>query len=128
MDLRNAASAYRESAFENAPPIKIVRMLYQGALRFLEQAEQLEPGPAGSRFAHFVTRADAIVAELRVALDKNRAPELAENLEQLYLFVEDRLRVALRERSKTPLGEARTVLVNLLQAWQQVEVGARPGA
>ena len=127
MDARNAASAYRESAFENAPPIKIVRLLYQGALRFLEQAEQHDPGQTGSRFAYYVMRADAVVTELRLALDKSPAPGVSENLEQLYFFVEERLRRALRERSKAPLAEARTVLVDLLEAWQHVEVGARQG-
>ena len=127
MDARDAASTYRESAFENAPPIKIVRLLYQGALRFLDQVEQVEAGGAGSRFAYFVMRADAVVTELRVALDKHPAPQIADNLEQLYLFVEERLRSAIREQSKVPLEEARAVLADLLQAWLHVEVGTRPG-
>jgi flagellar protein FliS len=121
MDTRSAAGAYREAAFENAPPIKIVRLLYSGALRFLEQAEAEASTAPGSRYAYLVLRADSIVAELRLSLLKEQAPQVAENLEQLYLFVEERLRVALRDRDKSQLAAARKVLLNLLEAWNQVE-------
>jgi len=125
MDSRTAAGAYREAAFENAPPIKIIRMLYSGALRYIDQALAEKTGGLGSRFAYLVMRADSIVAELRLALLREHAPEVVENLEQLYLFVEDRLRAGMREESKAPLEEARKVLVSLLEAWTQVEVVSR---
>jgi flagellar protein FliS len=127
MDTRNAASLYREAAFENAPPIKIVRLLYQGALRFLDQAAAETPGGVSSRFAYHLVRADSIVAELRLALRKDVAPQIADELEQLYLFVEERLRLAIKERDQRHVAAARQVLVNLLEAWQHVEVSARAG-
>jgi flagellar protein FliS len=127
MDTRNAASHYREAAFDNAPPIKIVRMLYQGALRFLDQAAAETPGGPTSRFAYHLVRADSIVAELRMALRKEPAPKIADELEQLYLFVEERLRRAIQERDPAHVAAARKVLVNLLEAWQHVEVSARAG-
>ncbi|MCC7011034.1 MAG: flagellar export chaperone FliS [Planctomycetes bacterium] len=125
MDPRTAAGAYREAAFENAPPIKIVRMLYSGALRFLDQAAAEPAGGLGSRYAYLLMRADSIVAELRLALLKEHAPDVAANLEQLYLFVEDRLRAAMREQNKAHISDARKVLANLLEAWSQVELTSR---
>ncbi len=125
MNPRHAASAYRESSIENAPPIKIVRMLYQGALRFLDRAQADNVQPNDPQFVYLLTRVEAIVAELRVALDPSHAPQIADNLEQLYLFVEERLRQAGMEHSKAPLGDARKVLENLLDAWTRVEVGTR---
>lgn len=125
MNPRHAASAYRESSIENAPPIKIVRMLYQGALRFLDRAQADNVQPADPQFVYLLTRVEAIVAELRVALEPSHAPQIADNLEQLYLFVEERLRQAGMEHSKAPLGDARKVLENLLDAWTRVEVGSR---
>ena len=122
MDTRNAASLYREAAFENAPPIKIVRMLYLGALRFLDQALAEDPAGAGSRFQYHVMRADSVVTELRLSLHKDPAPEIAANLEQLYLFVEDSLRDALRDKSHEPVRAARAILSNLLDAWSAIEV------
>ena len=43
MNPHSAASAYKEALYENAPPLKIVHMLYEGAIRFLAQAEQVDP-------------------------------------------------------------------------------------
>lgn len=125
MDSRSAAGAYREAAFENAPPIKIVRMLYAGALRFLDQAAAESPGGPGSRYADLLVRADAIVTELRVSLRKEHAPAVAENLEQLYLFVEERLRAAQRTQDPAHITQARKVLAELQAAWSQVETSAR---
>src|SRR5688572_25957075 len=126
MHPRSAADAYREEAFENAPPLKIVRLLYQGALRFLDQAAASDPRDPQSPFVHLVTRADAVVTELRLALDAGPSPQIAAELERLYLFVESSLQRALAERSAQPLAGARGVLVKLLEAWNQVELQADP--
>jgi flagellar protein FliS len=128
MDPRAAASAYRQDAFENAPPLKIVRLMYQGALRFLDAAMQCEPNAPGSRFVHLVGRADAVVSELRLALDAGQAPEVTANLEQLYLYVESVLQRALVERSTEQLPAARQVLATLLEAWTQVELDGAASA
>lgn len=122
MDPRTAASAYKAEAVENAPPIKLVRMLYQGALRFVDRAAACDPKDPRSEFVTAVHRADAIVSELRLALDESFAPQLCGDLEQLYLFVESRLQGALVERDAAPLAEARSVLATLLEGWTQVQV------
>jgi flagellar protein FliS len=128
MHPRAAANAYREEAFESAPPLKIVRLMYQGALRFIDQAASADPNDPQSTFVHFVTRADAVVTELRLALDAGPSPEVAAELERLYLFVESSLQRALVERSVEPLPGARAVLAKLLEAWTQLELQADPAA
>tara|TARA_R110002126_G_scaffold28577_1_gene95294 strand:+ start:4385 stop:4765 length:381 start_codon:yes stop_codon:yes gene_type:complete len=124
MHPRNAADVYRTSSVENAPPIQIIRMLYEGALRFLEQASRLDPSDPKSGFPQAITRVDDIVVELRLALDKDVGPEVSENLERLYLYCEDELGRATVDRTLEPLPNVRTVLEVLLDAWQQVEVQA----
>ena len=99
MNSKSAANAYREAALENAPPLKVVHMLYQGALRFIDQAAQIDPEKEFEAFQEKINRADAIVSELRLSLDHEPAPELTDQLNALYLFVEDRLRTAFLERS-----------------------------
>ena len=119
----NAAEAYLTSSVENAPPIKIVRMLYQGALRFIAQASAEDAGSPTSRFVELCSNADAIVAELRLALDpKATGGDVVENLTQLYLFCESELQRAMLERSTAPLPGVKRVLDTLLAAWQHVEV------
>jgi len=124
MNQKSAADAYRQAAIENAPPLKVVHMLYQGALRFIDQAAQIDPEKDLKGFQEKINRADAIVSELRLSLDHEAAPELTDKLNALYLFVEDRLRTAFLERSPEMLPEARSVLCTLLDGWQKIDMGA----
>ena len=118
-----AAEAYLTASVENAPPIKIVRMLYQGALRFLLQAESLDPRDPHSAFIEHCGNADAIVAELRLSLREDVGGEdVVEQLKGLYLFCEGEISRAMLDRTAEPLPGARAVLVKLLEAWQHVEV------
>ena len=119
----NAAEAYLSNSVENAPPIKIVRMLYQGALRFLMQAEAESASDPRSRFLEHCSSADAIVAELRLALDKERgSADVVDSLTQLYLFCESELQECMIERTAEPIPGVRRVLKTLLEAWDHVEV------
>ncbi len=122
MNHRAAAEAYRNATFENAPPIKLVRLLYEGAIRFLESAREEDPKNPTSQFIDLCARADAIVSELRLALDPQPNPQVASDLERLYLFVEEQIGLATLQRSAEPLGDARKVLRTLLEAWNHVDV------
>ncbi len=122
MDPRSAVSAYRESKYEGAPPIKIVHLMYEGALRFLEQARRSDPLGQPAEFAQKLERAEAIVGELRLSLDPAHAPELVEKLNALYLFIEDRIQTARLERSAEPLAAAERVLATLLEGWMGIEL------
>ena len=119
---RFAADAYKRAALENAPPIKIVRMMYQGALRFLDEACAIDPRAEIGRFQDRVHRAEAIVVELRISLEPERAPELCAELERLYLFVEEKLREAVDRREIEPLSAGRKVMETLYTAWKEIEV------
>lgn len=125
MDPRAAVSAYKTDNIENAPPLKIVRLLYQAGLRHIDTAARCDPRDPASAFIESLSRADEVVTELRLALQKDAAPEVADNLEQLYLFVEASLQQAMQERSASGLVGARKVLATLLEAWNQIELDAR---
>jgi len=120
MDSRTVSDVYLESTLETAPPIKVVRLLYEGALRFLDQAAAADAKHPRSPFVDCLTRADLIVAELRLSLEHQQAPQVAADLERLYLFAEGRIQEALRLREHAPIAEARAVLVRLFDAWSQV--------
>lgn len=118
----SAAATYKNAHFENAPPLKLVQMLYEGALRFLDQAESALALADGVRFQERCLRTSAILAELRLALDPVQAPELAANLEALYRFAEGEVRSAMIAESAGPLAHARDVLRTLLDGWKSLEV------
>ena len=122
MNSESAARAYREETITSAPPIKLVRMLYQGALRFLDKALESDPSDPQSAFVDSLARVDAIVTELRFALQKEHAPDVSGSLESLYLFVESQLLQAQVQRSHEALPHARKVLATLSDAWGRVEM------
>ncbi len=124
MNTKSAASAYSNASFETAPPLKIVRMMYSGAIRFIEQAEQVDIKANPGDFSDKLSRAEAVVSELRVSLHEDHSPELTRNLIDLYVFVEGCIREAFLEQKKQPLLAARKVLSTLLDGWNQVEMGS----
>jgi len=119
----SAASLYAQESIENAPPVKIVRIMYQGAIRFLDSASACDPCAPASKFQHWLARADEVVVELRLALEPGPAPEIARALSELYVFVEDAIRRARLEQSVEPLAPARTVLAKLLESWTAIDTG-----
>ena len=122
MNTKSAAAAYREGSIENAPPLKILRMLAGGAQRFLERALTCDPSDPGSEFVHWLSRADAILVELRLALDLQASAQIAALLERLYLFAEDRIQAAMNDRDAEPAREALQVLAQLARTWNELEL------
>jgi flagellar protein FliS len=116
-----AADVYRRSAIENAPPIKVVRLLYEGALRYLAKARDCDPRNPRSEFVDYTSRADMIVTELRAALDHSLNDQVTDSLEQLYLFCGSELSKALLDRTTAPIPAVERVLRTLLEGWQHVE-------
>jgi flagellar protein FliS len=122
MSSHDAADAYRQATFENAPPLKIVRMLYQGALRFLREARAIDPTEDRARFVERLGRADAIVAELRCSLDFEKGGEISRQLEELYGFVTEQLSGAIVDGDVAQVDEATRVLETLLAGWNQIDL------
>lgn len=124
MDHRSAASAYKEACFEAAPPLKLVHLMYEGAVRFIAQAERLDPSREYRDFHDRLSRAEAVVCELRLSLNHAEALEISQQLSTLYLFVEGKLREALMSKRTEPLVHAREVLETLLDGWKRIDVTA----
>ena len=118
---------YKQSLLENAPPIKITRLLYEKALTHLERARRVDPRNEARQFNESIGKADAIVVELRLSLDHGPAPDISNSLESLYLFCEEQLMSALADRSSEPLTGVTEVLSSLLAAWRAVEVQTQRG-
>ena len=115
MKKQSPADTYMAASVETAPPLKIVRMLYEGAIRFISRAEDAGiETPEGSAW---VGRADAIIKELRISLDPNRDVEVCEQLEGLYLFCEEELARAVKEKDGAGLTNACEILGVLKDAW-----------
>lgn len=122
-----AASQYRSQQVQTASPAQVIVQFYDGALRFIRQAEQHINARNFAGKGERLSRAHAVVAELRANLDHTRAPELCAELDRLYVYVLDCITEANSNTDAAPLAGACKVLEQLRSAWVQVaEEAATP--
>ncbi len=115
--------AYRESSVLTASPAQLVVMLYDGAGRFLRQAEAALGEGAVAHAHERLSRADAILDELLLTLDKG-AGQIAERLEAIYVFCKRLLVEARVGRDAAKVVQVRTLLAELREAWSQIASAA----
>jgi flagellar secretion chaperone FliS len=129
LNARIGHAAYQQGMVNSAHPVRIIVLLYEGAIRFVQQAQQsfAHPGLRG----HALGRAHRIVSELLAALDHEKGGEIAQNLSRLYDYVLDVLIRANVEGNASGLDSVVQVLRELLEGFrgierQVIEAGARP--
>ena len=121
-----AVAQYQSSRIETSSPVQVVVALYDGALRFLRTAAvALERGEMAAK-GLALSKAHAIVTELMVTLDHERAPELSAQLDALYAFVLERIVSANAECDVEKIDDAMRALVPLRDAWVQLSRAGRP--
>ncbi len=112
---------YRKSAVDSASPLKLVVMLYDGALRFLNQAKVAIRQKDYERQNDQCKRAQDIISELMSCLDREKGGEIAENLMSLYVFAYDRIVQGNIEDSELYIDQAMKVLTDLRESWAELE-------
>ncbi len=115
----NQNAAYRKTQIETASPEALILMLYDGALRFMAQAEIAFEEKNLEQTSNLLLRIQAIFAELMTALDKEKGGEIAVNLERLYVFFLEKLGEANIKKDPTPMLEIKPLVQNLRNTWEQ---------
>jgi flagellar secretion chaperone FliS len=115
----NAPQAYRTNAVLTASPEQLVVMLYDGAIRFLRQADALFEEGAWSQGIERIGRAQAIVDELLCTLNMD-AGELSVRLESIYVFCAGHLRDARLHRDRVRVQQVARLLAELRDAWAEI--------
>jgi flagellar secretion chaperone FliS len=113
--------AYREASVMTASPEQLVVMLYDGAGRFLRQAEgAMNGGGTWLQASQKLSRAEAIIDELLATLDMD-AGEIAERLQAIYVFCKTRPTEARLERDPGRVDQVARLLADLRDAWATIE-------
>jgi flagellar protein FliS len=118
---------YLETEVLSADPIKLVRILYRGALEAIAAARRAlvrkdDPGSIAER-SRQIMKAWHIVNELRSSLDHDLGGDVARQLADLYVYIEERLIEGNVQQADAPLADADVLLTTLLEAWTGI-----PGA
>ena len=118
----NPLRSYKETQIKTATPGKLILMMYDGAIKNLNQALQ-DMDDEHRRYdsiSNSLIKAQDIIAELMISLDFERGGEIAKNLFGLYVFMNRRLLDGNIKKDKAPLEEVRTLLMELRGAWAEV--------
>ncbi|MBN2802266.1 MAG: flagellar export chaperone FliS [Deltaproteobacteria bacterium] len=110
---------YQRVHVETANPGRVLLTLYQAAIRFVELGkEQIIAGDfAGKGIS--LGRAHDIIAEFINALDHKMSPALCSNLEQIYIFMLDRIFMANHQMNADHLEPVLVYLNDLYITWEQ---------
>jgi len=124
MSVQRGLTTYRQTQVQSRTPLELVVMLYDGALKFLHQArEAIERGDiAGRRDAS--SRAITIISELQSTLNMEQGGEIAQRLDELYIYVNGRIIAAAAENSVGPIDDATRVLNVLRDSWVTIATPA----
>jgi flagellar protein FliS len=115
--MKNAYDKYKTTSIQSASREKLLLMLYEGAIRFMKQALiALDKKDIAGRGIN-IGRAFDIVNELNNTLNHAAGPEIAKNLEQLYMFVSEQLTKCNATGQRKPLEDAIRIMETLYSGW-----------
>jgi flagellar protein FliS len=94
-------------------------MLYDGAIKFIGQAEIAFEENNIEQISNLLLRIQAIFTELLTALDKDKGGEIAVNLERLYVFFLEQLGEANVKKDPKPLKDIKPLVIDIRNTWEK---------
>jgi flagellar protein FliS len=124
----NALSTYRETRIKTASQGQLIIMLYNEAVRQLDQAlEQLKLNDTGKKdpgriekISKAVVKTQEIIAELMVSLDFEQGGEVAKNLFALYTWFNRELMEANIDQNARRITVVRNHMDLLRNSWHEI--------
>jgi len=111
------ANNYLRTKVLTATPEQLQLMLYDGAIRFAEQAKAALLKKDYEQSYNSISRAQKIITELSCSLKHDMAPELCGKLSALYNFAYRKLMEANIEHKLEPLDDALNILRYQRETW-----------
>ncbi|MFA5384590.1 MAG: flagellar export chaperone FliS [Eubacteriales bacterium] len=114
--INEQVDAYAQNNIITAPPEKLVLMLYEGALSFIDQAKETIQQGEIAKTNYLLSRSQKIINELRASLNFE-AGDFAINLERLYEYMHFRLIQANIKKDVAILNEITELLTEIKDSW-----------
>jgi flagellar protein FliS len=119
-----AWQTYRQAATQSASPGQLVLMLYDGILRFLEQARggfgKDDPKEFNETINNNLQRAQAIINEMNASLNMAEGGEFARRMRGLYDYFDRRLQEANIAKSEEGILEVIKHVTVLRDSWSEM--------
>ena len=122
--LKQFNKAYEDDALKaavyGASPVGLVVLLYEGAIKAINQAGYAIEAQRYDEKARLVSKTIDIIDGLRESLDLQQGSDAANNLNDLYIYMKQRLSIANLKNDQEILAEVRRLLETILPAWQEL--------
>ena len=118
--MSNPYQKYQKTQVTTASREKILLMLYEGAIRFVKQARVAMEAKKIAEKGVAISKATAILSELMATLDFKAGGPLAVDLENLYIFMIDKLIEGNINNNVECLEHVEKNLMTLYVAWKDV--------
>ena len=123
MIAKNAYKQYQHDSIFTATPAELTLMLYNGAIKFINQGEQFLGEGNYQNASNSILRAQDIIKELSQTLDMRY--EISSNFKTLYDYILTKLLEANIKKDAEPLKEAALLVADFRDTWQQAMKLAR---
>lgn len=120
MQTANNYDRYKEAKVNTASPVRVIILLYDGAINFTNIAQRKMEQRDIPGKATYIHKTQAIITELLHSLNKEAGGEIALRLEQLYLFMLNQLVEANCNNDPKPLEVVKKLLSTLKEGWEGV--------
>ncbi|WP_350344144.1 flagellar export chaperone FliS [Proteinivorax tanatarense] len=114
----NPYQQYKQTQINTASPGELVLMLYNGAIKNLNQSINFLEQDNKEEFRLKIEKTQDIVVELTSTLKQDE--EISKNFASLYQFVINRLIKAHASLSKEPVEEALKILTDMRDTWKEM--------
>lgn len=114
---------YRQVQVRTADPLELVLLLYDGLVRFLNEAEGAIAKRQVERAGTALIKAQRILEELHLALDPKQG-DFADGLAGLYSFFIQQLEQANIRKDPAPVRTVVTAVRDLRDAWRTASCSA----
>lgn len=118
--MSNPYSQYQKTQVTTASREKVLLMLYEGAIRFTKHAHAAMKQGKIAEKGKYISKATAILSELMATLDFKAGGQLAIDLENLYVFMIDKLIEGNIKNDPECLANVEQLLMTLYDAWKDV--------
>jgi len=120
---KNAHSTYQTVQVTTTDRGRLLLMMYEGALKFLRQAKMgLENDDIG-KFCRFLSKSQAIIAELMNTLDHEKGGEIAKELDRLYDFMLFYLTEANLHRDPERIAKVISLVETIYSSYKEIIEG-----
>lgn len=117
---KNAHNAYQTVQVTTVDRGRLLLMMYEGAIKFLKQAKQGLEANDIAKFCRFLSKAQAIIAELMNTLDFEKGGKIAHDLDRLYDFMLFYLTEANLHRDPARISKTIGLLDTIYAAYKEI--------